>query len=165
MAEVTIRRARMEDLAMLVTLTGEFHRDHSRIVARANPERQAGYQTRQDWERVRESFLRKNLRSRNAVLFIAEADGIPAGLSLLAIRENMPMYRLRRLGHIVILYVRKRYRGRGISTRLYEEAVQWFSGKGLTNISLNVMSDNPDARAIYKKWGLFDFMIEMRRKI
>ena len=107
----------------------------------------------------------KNLRSRNAAIYLAELDGKPVGLSVLTVRENARIYKLRRLGHIVILYVREKYRGLGISTKLYAETLQWFAKKRLPYISLTVMTDNLSAHAIYERWGFFDYQIDMRRKL
>jgi hypothetical protein len=32
-------------------------------------------------------------------------------------------------------------------------------------LSLPVYNDKPDAHAIYKKWGFFDYYIEMRKEL
>ena len=164
MANITIRKARLADLPILVALAREFERDHTRIVTRKNPKLKPYLVGKENAARVFQKLLRQNLRSRNAAVYLAEAAGKPVGLSVLTVRENARIYKLRRLGHIIILYVKENHRGLGVSTKLYEEALQWFSKKRLPYISLNVMTDNPSAHAIYERWGFFDYQVEMRRK-
>ena len=48
---------------------------------------------------------------------------------------------------------------------LYKEACKWFKKHGIKHITIGVNPENERAHLIYKKWGFFDFRIEMRNKI
>jgi GNAT superfamily N-acetyltransferase len=87
------------------------------------------------------------------------------GLSVISIQTSPPIRRLRRYGSIDLLYVVAAHRGKGISTLLMQEASQWFERRGVRHLSLQVIHDNRLARAIYRRWGFFDFFVEMRRQL
>ena len=48
---------------------------------------------------------------------------------------------------------------------MYGHAREWFAARGVHHVGLEVANDNLSARAIYKKWGFFDFFVEMRAEI
>jgi len=112
-----------------------------------------------------EEYFRKCIRARNHLVHIAESADTPAGYLIATIRPNPPIFRVEKVGHIGSLFVRKPYRGAGLSSRFKDIAIEWFKGKGLTHMSLNVASDNTRAHSIYRAWGFLDYQVEMRVKI
>lgn len=52
-----------------------------------------------------------------------------------------------------------------LSPRLKGKAIKWLKNKGLKHVSIIVYVDNKFAHSVYRKWGFFDFKMEMRRKI
>jgi len=81
------------------------------------------------------------------------------------IKKNTPIFSLEKLGHISDLFVRKKFRGIGISSMFRDEAIRWFKKKRMKYATLDVYPDNVIPYKIYKKWGFFDFHLEMRKKI
>lgn len=110
-------------------------------------------------------FIRKNIRSKNSVVYIAEVGGNPAGYSLIYVKDDVPIFRLEKIGYIGDLFVKKEFRGQKISSGFRDEAMRWFKKKGIRHVSLAVYKDNEFAHSIYRKWGFFDYHVEMRRKI
>ena len=166
----TIRKARTTDLPLLVLMEGEYARDQRRSVlvenGRLRPymQRVSGAKSALVLREV-SKYFRQCLRSRNVVVSIAEQDSHPVGFSIVSIRTSPPIRKLRRHGNIDVFFVRRKYRGRGISSLMMDRATKWFIRRGVKHVGLEVINDNKLARAIYKKWGFYDFFVEMRKEI
>lgn len=150
---------------MVTKLWNEFVKDHMEVVTQASPASKVYLNRRPGAAKNFATRARKNIRARTGKVFIAEVDEKPAGYSLLFIRTVPPISRLHRLGYISDMYVRKKYRGLGISSKLNDEATKWFRQKGIKHVALVVMTGNSLAHSIYEKWGFFDYHVEMRKKI
>ena len=96
---------------------------------------------------------------------LATMDGKPAGYSLVFIKTNPFNSRIRKIGLIDHLFVKKELRGRKISSALVREAITWFRRKGIRHLSLFVLERNRIPQAIYRKWGFFPFVVEMRKNL
>ena len=162
---ITIREAKIKDSATITELAKEFMNYHDETVIKNNILMKPYLDKKKNHSAIFRKFLDKNIRSRNAVVFIAEADGIPAGYSLNYIKKNVPIFKMEKIGYISDLFVKKEYRGNNISTKLKDCAMQWFRSKGINHISLCVYNDNEFAHSIYKRWGFINYHVEMRRKI
>ena len=108
---------------------------------------------------------RKYIGSKNGVVHLAEMGGKPAGYSLILIKQNPGVPRVSKIGYISDLFVKEEFRGRGISSKLTQEAMEWFRRKGIRYVSLNVLAENRAPQSIYKKWGFFPFVVEMRKNL
>lgn len=160
-----IRKATVKDVPLLVRLWKEFMRDHDRIVI-GTDKRYKPYLERNSGAVAKyRKFIDKNVRSRDAIVFIAEIEGKTAGYILNMIEDTIPIFKVRKLGYISDLYVRKPYRGKGVSSAFMNEAVKWFKKKNIRHLSIKVQAGNPLARKIYQKWGFIDQHIEMRKKL
>ncbi|MFX0201231.1 MAG: GNAT family N-acetyltransferase, partial [Candidatus Hodarchaeota archaeon] len=70
-----------------------------------------------------------------------------------------------KIGAISDLFIKKQFRGRGLSSQLKNETVKWLKKKDITHATITVYADNKHAREIYKEWGFMDFQVVMRRAI
>jgi ribosomal protein S18 acetylase RimI-like enzyme len=163
--QIQVRRARASDVPALVNLWLEFSREHERIVVRKTRSFAAFYSRRDDVAEMADRFFRKDIRSRNWGVYIAEAGGFPAGYALFTIKKTPPVYKIDTIGYIDSLYIRKPFRGAGLSSRFKDIAADWFRKKGLSHMSLNVAPENTHARSIYTDWGFLEHQIEMRMKV
>ena len=161
---MNIREASIKDISLIVDLWKEFMTYHDDIV-RENPKLKEQLLMRKEAAENFWGFIEKNIKSDNSVVHIAEVDGEPAGYSLIYIKENIPVYKLESTGYLSDLFVRKKFRSLGISSALKDNAIKWFKNKGIKYLSIQVYSYNDKARSIYKKWGFYDFHVEMRREI
>ncbi|RJP19178.1 MAG: GNAT family N-acetyltransferase [Candidatus Abyssobacteria bacterium SURF_5] len=160
-----IRKTRASDVPALVQMWHEFSREHERMVVKKTKAFRSFYARKADVLETVNRFFRKNVRSRNWAVFIAESCGRPAGYLSITIKKNPPVYRIDRIGYIDSIFIRKPYRNSGLSSVFKGAAVEWFRRKGLSHMSINVAPENAHAYSIYKKWGFLDFHTELRAKI
>jgi len=170
---IALRKASLDDLPLLLKMEAEYARDQRLTVIRRNA-RLTPYMARRPVRRgarrdvVKQETarnFRKWIRGRNSLVSIAELDSCPAGFSVIFIEASPPLRRLRKVGYISIFFVRRSYRGRGICSLMMQHASDWFVRRKIQHIGLMVIEDNTIARAIYRKWGFFDFFVEMRKKL
>jgi GNAT superfamily N-acetyltransferase len=153
-----IRRARLSDLQHILPLWHELMAFHMR---RTGPMLALAPDAEKRWG----AFAKKNIRSPNGLVLVAEIDGEIVGYSLNFIKNNVPVYRLRRLGYMSDLFVKEAHRGKGISSAFRKEAFAWFRKRGMRYASIVVHAINPDAKRIYRGWGFAEQHIEMRRRL
>jgi len=161
---IRIRRANLNDTKTILCLWVEFNKDFKDLLkknSRLNPY----IELKENCNEIFRKYLKKNLKSKNSAVFIAEINGIQAGYNLIYVKKNIPIFRLEKLSYISDLFVKKEFRGKGISSKLKTKAIEWFRKKGLSHASIAVWSDNIKAHSIYKKWGFFGYHLEMRKKI
>ena len=95
-------------------------------------------------------------------VLVAEVDGLLVGSVYGQIRPRKPFFNTSHLGYIGFMYVRKAYRGQGVSQALIEAITAWFDHQGLTEVILHVYAKNPRAIRAYEKAGFESHLIEMR---
>ncbi len=106
--------------------------------------RQAGWnQTHSDWRRF--------LHLEPAGCLVALWDGHPAGTAVTSVFDSVAW--------IAMILVDQRLRGRGIGTRLVEQAIVYLDGRRVASIRLDA---TPLGRPIYEKLG-FSPQYELRR--
>lgn len=164
-AQIQVRKARHSDVPALVNLWLEFSREHERMVVRKTKSFAAFYSRRDDVAEMADRFFRRNIRSRNWEVYIAEVGSAPAGYALFTIKKTPPVYKIDKIGYIDSLYIRKPFRGAGLASRFKDIAADWFHKKGLSHVSLNVAPENIHAHSIYTDWGFLEHQIEMRMKL
>ncbi|MDD3679623.1 MAG: GNAT family N-acetyltransferase [Candidatus Shapirobacteria bacterium] len=95
---------------------------------------------------LEESRRRQNMTKPNWRYWLARIDNEPVGY-LAAKKEDSQ-------GIIKLVHVLSSYRGKGIGTALFNQALEWLAGK---RIRLQVVGNNSDAIEFYRKFG-FSFM-------
>ena len=165
MMTVTIRKAKLSDLDELVNLWNEFIITSNAILVRKNPELKPYLALKKDFLKLIKKWLVKTIRSRNSLVTLVEDKNRIVGVCVTKINKNNPIMRLEKLGYINDIYVKKEYRGTGISSKFKNEALTWLKNKGIKHISLSVDFSNEHARKVYKNWGFIDYSIDKRRKI
>ena len=110
-------------------------------------------------------YVRSQTKSLSGLVLIAEVDGKPAGFAIAMIRRNIPVFRLRKYALITDLYVKKKFRGLGLASRFRERIVSWSRERRVGSLRLNVLVENKRAIAVYKRWGMEPFMVNMRMKV
>lgn len=112
-----------------------------------------------------EDFVRRNIRSPNGLVLVAEDKGKLVGYSLNYIKKDVPVFIPDKTGYLSDLFVKKEYRGKGISSGFKKRAIKWFRKKGIKIASIAAHTENKEARKIYSKWGFEEYHIELRKKI
>lgn len=160
-----IRDAKIGDIPILLELWKELMREHEKIVIKENPELKAQLILRKDSKEIMRKFFQKNIRSRKAMVFVAEINGKLVGYCMVFIKKNSPVYKLKEFGYISDLFVKESFRGMKISSGFRDKALEWFRKKSVKHMTLDVFVNNKHAHEIYNKWGLFDYTINMRKMI
>jgi L-phenylalanine/L-methionine N-acetyltransferase len=139
-SDFRIRQAAPGDAAALVRLAREVGAEPEGWLISTSEWRGAGDERR---------YLRTLRRSRDAAVFVAEADeGIVGRLSVG--RDPHPAS-----AHVADLglMVAKGHRRLGIGRALLEQAVDWARGTGVTKLELHVFPHNEPAIRLYETFG------------
>lgn len=159
------RKAKAADAPLLAKLWKDFMREQTKILLKRNPDVGKHSLLKPNAYLSSEKHFYSLIKDKNTCIYLAEDNGEVVAYSVLQIRKTLPIFRVQRVGHFSDLYVRPKYRGRGITSKFKEEAIKWFKSQKITELSIRVFDGNEPAHSIYKKWGFFDYHIELRRKL
>ncbi len=102
------------------------------------------------------------LDAKDTEVLVAEVDGELLGSVYGQIRARKPFFQTSHLGYIGFMYVRRAYRGQGVSQALIESITHWFDQQHIEEVILHVYAKNPRAIKAYEKSGFENHLIEMR---
>ena len=156
-----VRKAKLRDSEEVAQMFVEFMRNHDKIVLKENPKLKPYVAKKKNIKSGFKRHIEKSIRSKNALVLIEEGKGY----CLCHIKKNIPIFVIEKYGFISDLFVKKRYRGKGISSEFKNKAFEWFRQKKIKHAAIGVYSNNKKARKIYSKWGFIEHHIEMKRKI
>ena len=144
---VRIRKATMEDLSPLVDLYLEYQAEEKKL---ANADRSR-------WMIKRRGIfqdIKDYISEQNRLLMILVDEDKIVGFIFGSLKRNKN-YTIKNYGAIDELYIIPKMRGMGLSSKLKDEFIKWFTerkrGKGV--VILYVMPKNKIAQKAYKKWG------------
>lgn len=143
--ELSIRRARDDDLPVIVSLWKE--------MADFHVERDRYFTMTPSAEESVAAFLRQWMSDDDSEIWVAEQRGRVIGYCLASIAERPPVFLERRHGRIIDLAVTAEYRRRGIGRALVERAREWFRDRGVDSIELKVATSNEVATAFWRSLG------------
>lgn len=161
--EIIIRKAKLEDLNEIINLWSQFNKEHEKIIfsdIRTKPFEKKN----KNLIKSMKKYLKKNISSKNSVIFIPTVNNKIIGFIILVIRKDAPILANKKIGSISDIFIKNEFRNKRISSQLFKESIKWFKSKKLKFISLNVNPNNP-AYNIYKKWGFVELMITMKKEI
>jgi len=162
---ITIREANLKDVPQIVELWIKFMGEHDEIVIHGNPEFKEHVAKDTSVGESYRIFLQSHIESTEGVVFMAMKESAIIGYILIFIKDEIPIYKNKRLGYIGDLYIKKDFRSQGLSSKLKDKSLEWFKKKEVKFIAVPVSPSNKQAYSVYKKWGFLDYTIEMRREI
>ncbi|MAG08015.1 hypothetical protein CMO89_00940 [Candidatus Woesearchaeota archaeon] len=162
---VLIRKANVKDISSIVKLWEEFMKDHDKIVLERNERLRLYTPRKKNAADNYRAFITEQLKSRKGAIFFAEVDDNIIGFTLVIIKDEIPVFKIEKIGYISDLFVKKEHRGKGISSQLMDKSIKWLKKNNMNHISIGLYVDNEFAHSVYKKKGFFDYKIEMRREI
>lgn len=164
--KIKIRKAALHDIDAIVSLWHDLVGYHRELVKRDRI-RKPWHEPASDAEAHFKKWVTKWIRSPKGLVLLAEVDDDIVGYSLNQIKtkDAIPVYRIRKLGYMSDLYVKPRYRGKGISSRLKNAVFQWFREKGVKYADIGFQVGNIRAQKIYRRWKFTEYVTQMRRKI
>ena len=159
---IKIRKARLNDIDTISTLSSEFIKNQDKIVEKHTPQHLDSFYPKNNSDEIFRDSIRKIIYSKNGLVLLPEVDEKPVGFSTSIIKKNFPIFQLEKLGLIAHMFVKEEYRGLGISSKLKDETFKWLKRKGIEKVSLNVLPNNYQAIKVYEKWGFSTILSEMR---
>jgi ribosomal protein S18 acetylase RimI-like enzyme len=106
--------------------------------------------------------IKKIISSKNSKILIAEINGKPVGCGFGEIKKNHANWsKFKYKGYIGMMFVEKEYRSKGIGTKILNTLLDWFEKRKVSDIRLQVYSNNDIAVHTYRKSGFKDYLIEM----
>lgn len=110
-------------------------------------------------------FYETNVRSRNRTAFIAEKDGEIIGYVMGGILKRPPVYKTAHEARINDIVVTKKWRRRGVGTKLLEAFADWAREKGMKYVTLNVLPENKVGLKFYKKLEFETILVNQRKML
>ncbi len=148
---MTIRIARPSDLPVALSLWEALHREHE-----AQDDR---YRLADDAAKRWATDFRTWTRSDADRLWLAFAEGQAVGLLTAHVYEAAPVFAPVAMIYVDDLYVAPQARRSGLARRLLDEACQWGTEVGATEIRAGVLASNPAGRAFWERQGATDFSV------
>jgi ribosomal protein S18 acetylase RimI-like enzyme len=102
------------------------------------------------------------IASPEAELVVAELDGRIVGCGYARIDEAEQFKSFTHFAYLGFMYVVPEHRGRGINARVIRHLRDWAAFKGITELFLEVYSENEKAIRAYEKVGFKRYMSWMR---
>jgi len=138
----TVSGADMPDLSDLWKEFMDFHADRNPFYRRAT-----------DGHEVFMKWLRKESDQDDFLVLVAEEQGHLIGYCIALVKENPPVFELRRYGFVQDMAVTAEWRRRGVARALFEAACEWFLDQGVGHIQLNVAASNATSQGYWRKMG------------
>lgn len=109
--------------------------------------------------------LAKLVESDVCGVFVAELDGelIASGYALE--KEAKDYEKHEKYAHLGFMFVKPEHRGKGVNQKILDALLDWAKRRNLTEIRLEVYSENASAIKAYQKAGFAPHLLEMRVKI
>jgi len=110
-------------------------------------------------------FFKKCIYSGNKNLLVAEKNRSIVGYALGEIRKRPPVFKLKKIGFVNDMYVKKNFRRQGIARLFLDELFSWFKSKKLNHVELHVHAENEIGKIAWAKYGFKEYMKELRTKM
>jgi RimJ/RimL family protein N-acetyltransferase len=106
--------------------------------------------------------LAKLIESPLSAVFVAELGGELIASGYVQEKEANDYLKHSRYAYIGFMYVRPEHRGKGVSQKILDALLDWAKTHDLTEIRLEVYSENLSAIKAYEKAGFKPLVLEMR---
>ena len=101
-----------------------------------------------------DEYWKRLINRESGYILIGLEEKAPVGMAVI---EKVDMQEC----HLEDLYVYEQYRKKGVGRQLISEAKKIAKEMGFSNMSLNVLPNNGNARTLYKEFGFIDTRIRM----
>ncbi|MBN2111583.1 GNAT family N-acetyltransferase [Candidatus Woesearchaeota archaeon] len=155
---VTIRKAKLEDAKKLRDLCFE-------LLLRFEKMDKFDSQDRSYWKNRIPGDIKKLIRKKDNDFFVAEENGKMIGFIELAMAKRESVFKIKRYGHIELLYVKPEHRGKGYSKLLLNKAVRWFKSKKAEYVTVSTHALDKGANSFWKKQGFSEYNLKYRKTI
>lgn len=109
--------------------------------------------------------LAKLIESPSSAVYVVELDGELIASGYVQERDAKVYLNHEKYAYLGFVYVKPEHRGKGMNQRLMDALFNWAKERGLTEIRLEVYSENASAIRAYQKAGFEPLLLEMRMNI
>ncbi|QXV67310.1 GNAT family N-acetyltransferase [Mucilaginibacter sp. 21P] len=102
------------------------------------------------------------LTSSDAYLVVAESNGEVIASGYARINESKPYLRHPHEAYLGFMYVLPEYRGKGINRLIIDALKNWAKSHNVSELRLEVYSENAPAIKAYEKFGFKPYLLQMR---
>jgi GNAT superfamily N-acetyltransferase len=150
---ITVRRATINDLDVVVELRLALLREYAEhpVYGRLRPDAA---------KRARPIFAMQ-LDSENEAVLLAEVNGEAVGLMRCIEMMSSPLLEPDRYCYLSSVYVRPDWRRKGVLSALFERAVTWCRGRGMTEMRLHNVGSRESTTAAWDSLG-FEVVEQVR---
>ncbi len=145
MNDVLIRRAALADVEKLVELKLLLQRH----CEEANP---SIWRITEEGKKLLKQKIEDGLKDTDSRVFVAVMDGQIIGYAHGGVESRVD-YSPNRVGYISTIYVERRFRRKGVGTRLVKRLFVFFSSERVEHVTLRYIVGNDEARDFWKKLG------------
>ncbi len=154
---IDIREAEERDLLNMSVLWSDLAEMHQEIMK----EYTLADNARQEWIKFMEESMEKN----NIISFVAEEKGEIIGFISVSLRRRARIFKLKNIGAIMDLTVKKERRHEGIGRSLVLRAESWIRERGFDLAVLTVAPENEGAMKFWNKMGYKTYLHKKLKKL
>jgi len=157
-SDFEIRKANLSDAKQLGKLYVDFWKVHKEIDPLLQFKKRITLKNQ-----VRSA--KKDLKSKDSYVFVAQKDEKVVGLIELLLDENDSSYKVKKYGYINSAITHKNYRNQGVAKALTNHSIKFLRGKGIKYLRANVYNSNTTAMKAWTKLGFQPQSTMLFRKI
>jgi len=110
-------------------------------------------------------YISSKIGKRGEKILVAFYDGKAVGYFYANLKKNSIAFKMKTIGHISDVYVKKEYRSKGVGRALMKETDKWFIQQGARYVDLSVDLRIQPSFEFYKKNGFKILSYKMRKKL
>lgn len=112
-----------------------------------------------------DKYTKDQLKDKNVKMLVAEDNGKIIGRIVGVIIKAPSYITPKKIGNIDDTFIKENYRQKGIGEKLLKELLKWFKDKNIKHIELSVDARNKIGVNAWRKFGFYDYIIEMRKDL
>ncbi|MDP3934620.1 MAG: GNAT family N-acetyltransferase [Candidatus Giovannonibacteria bacterium] len=154
--KITIKKATNKDLSGIMELIKDVTDYHYKIDKYYKPfSKYKGL----------DKYTKEQLKGKSVKMLVAEDDGKIIGRIVGVIIKPPPYVSPKKIGNIDDIFIKEAYRHKRTGEKLLKELLKWFKEKKIKHIRLSVDARNKIGVKAWKKFGFYDYRIEMRKDL
>lgn len=110
-------------------------------------------------------YTKTQLEDKKVKIFVAENNGKVIGRIVGVIIKPSPYVVPKKIGNVDEAFIKSGYRRKGVAGKLLGELMKWFEKKNIKHIELSVDARNKIGVTAWRKFGFYDYRIEMRKDL
>jgi len=150
MNEINTRSAKMEDLSTLL----EFEQG---IITAERP-----FDLTLKEDPISYYDIKKLITATDIKIVVAEIESTIVGSGYARIEAAKPYLKHSNYAYLGFMYTGPKHRGKGVNAKIIEALKEWCRSHDITELRLDVYSDNPSAIRAYEKVGFKKHLLNMR---